>query len=137
MDESESQAEAYLAEAWTTLEGARILFEAREDAGSARVVNNAYAALEQALSAGIAASGEDVPRRHRQKVLDFFDLYEDDELQSIRLKWQSRRESARYVDFKGAKLSVPEDVFDRDDAEKALNDAEPVLTFVDSILDAT
>jgi HEPN domain-containing protein len=105
MDGSESRAEAYLAEARTTLEGARILFETREDAGSAQVVNNAYAALEHALSAGIARDRRGIPRRHRQKVLEFFDLYDDDELLSVCLKWQSRRESARYVDFDGPELS--------------------------------
>lgn len=51
MSDKERQAKAYLNEAETTLDGARILLECR-DFGHAQVVKNAYDALEQALSAG-------------------------------------------------------------------------------------
>lgn len=132
---NQRQADAYLHEANVTLEGARLLYEQREDVGFEQVVTNAYAALEQALSAGIAAHGEDIPRDHRRKVIEFFDIY-DDRLRGLCLKWQSRRETARYVDFDGPDLSVPSERFDANDAAESLDDAQEVVAFVESRLEA-
>lgn len=70
MSDKEKQARAYLDEARTTLDGARIIFEARNE-GYAQVVKNGYDALEQALSAGIAYEGEDIPQYHNGKVTKF------------------------------------------------------------------
>lgn len=128
----ERQADAYLDEAIVTLDGARLLYEQRDDSGFGQVVTNAYAALEQALSAGIAAHGRDIPRDHRRKVLEFFEIYDDDRLQGICLKWQSRRDTAQYVDFDGPRLSVPSERFGKEEAAQSLDDAEEVIEFVKS-----
>lgn len=127
-----SQAEAYLAEAKSTLNGARILHESDEEVGSAMVVKNAYDAFEQALSAGIAYSEEDIPRSHHAKVQKFFQIYDHDELENSALKWVRQREEARYVDFTGSELSIPEEKFDRSDAAAILMDAEAVIEFVEN-----
>lgn len=129
MSRKEAQADAYLEEAETTLEGARILHESREG-GHAQVVKNAYDALEQALSAGIAHEGEDIPQYHKGKVTKFFGLYEHDSLEQKSLKWLSRRETARYVDFERGSLSIPEKNFDESDAEDIIRDATATVEFV-------
>lgn len=131
MTKRDRQAEAYLSEARRTLDGARILFEVREEEGFAQVVKNAYDALEQALSAGIAHRGADIPRTHAGKVSRFFALYEDDSLEATALRWLSRRETARYVDFEGSELSVPEQRLGKSDAEAILVDAGRVLEYVE------
>lgn len=100
MSRKEEQARAYLDEAKVTLDGAQILSESRDE-GFAQVVKNAYDALEQALSAGIARRGRDVPQYHHGKVERFFTLYDHDRLERKSLKWLSERETAQYVDFKG------------------------------------
>lgn len=129
MTDKETQAKAYLDEATTTLDGAKILFEHR-NSGYAQVVKNAYDALEQALSAGIAHEGEDIPQYHNGKVTKFFGLYEHDSLEQKSLKWLSKRETARHVDFEGGNLSIPEENFDESDAEEILEDAETTIEFV-------
>lgn len=129
MPNKENQAKAYLDEAKTTLDGAKILFESR-NGGYAQVVKNAYDALEQALSAGIAFEGEDIPQYHNGKVTKFFGSYEHDTLERKSLKWLSKRETARYVDFEGGSLSIPQENFDESDAEEILEDAEATIEFV-------
>jgi HEPN domain-containing protein len=128
MSDKRTQAAAYLDEA-TTLDGAKILFEHRSG-GYAQVVKNAYDALEQALSAGIAHKGEDIPQYHNGKVTRFFGLYERDSLEQKSLKWLSKRETARYVDFEAGRFSIPEENFDESDAEEILEDAQATLEFV-------
>jgi HEPN domain-containing protein len=46
------------------------------------------------------------------------------------LKWLSKRETARYVDFEAGSLSIPEENFDESDAEEILEDAQATLEFV-------
>ena len=129
MSDKRTQAAAYLDEATTTLDGVKILFEHRSG-GYAQVVKNAYDALEQALSAGIAHKGEDIPQYHNGKVTRFFGLYEHDSLEQKSLKWLSKRETARYVDFEAGSLSIPEENFDESDAEEILEDAEATIESV-------
>lgn len=125
------QAEAYLDEATSTLAGARVLYESDEPVSPAMVVKNAYDAFEQALSAGIAYEGEDIPRSHHAKVQTFFQLFDHDELEKAALKWVSQREEARYVDFTGDGLSVPGEQFDDRDATAIISDAEAAIEFVE------
>lgn len=129
MSNKEEQARAYPDEAKVTLDGARILFESRDE-GFAQVVKNAYDAMEQALSAGIAHRGKDVPQYHHGKVERFFALYTHNRLEEKSLKWLSERETAQYVDFKGNSLSVPEENFDESDAAEILQDAADAVEFV-------
>lgn len=135
MPNGSEQASAYLSEAETTLESARVLAEDDPDAFASQIVKNAYDALEQALSAGIAARGEDIPRRHGAKIQRYFESLDAEELEQTAFEWHSRRSNAQYVDFRGSELSVPSKNFDRDDAEQILMDAEELLEFVRERLD--
>lgn len=129
-DRKREQASAYLAEAERTLDSAHVLFEADPERFASQVVKNGYDALEQALSAGIAATGREVPRRHPGELQAFFGEHDDAELERTATHRLSRRDEAQYVDFDGRSLSVPSDHFDRDDAERVLDDAADVLQYV-------
>lgn len=135
MPERGEQADAYLAEAETTLRSARVLHERDSAEFAPQVVKNAYDALEQALSAGIAARGEDVPRRHGAKIQRYFDPLDADELERRAFHWHSRRSDAQYVDFRGKELSVPSRNFDHEDAEEILDDAERIIELVGGRMD--
>lgn len=124
------QAEAYLEEAEKTLESARTLFDEEPEEFASQTVKNAYDAMEQALSAGIAARGEDIPRRHHAKIQQYFEPLEADELEQTAFKWHSRRSDAQYVDFKGTEISVPSKNFNRSDARQILSDADEILDMV-------
>lgn len=130
MSGGDERARAYLDEATTTLRSAQVLFEEDPDGFASQVVKNAYDALEQAISAGIAARGEDVPIRHGTKIQRYFEPHDADELERIAFGWHARRSDAQYVDFKGTELSVPSNVFDGEDAERVLADAETILGHV-------
>lgn len=129
MPGSDERARAYLDEA-TTLRSAQVLFEDDPDEFAPQIVKNAYDALEQAISAGFAARGEDVPIRHGAKIQRYFEPYDADELERIAFGWHARRSDAQYVDFKGTEISVPSRVFDREDAERILVDSETILGHV-------
>lgn len=130
MPDRDEQTSAYLHEAQTTLRSARVLLEDDPDAFAPQVVKNAYDALEQALSAGIAARDEDIPRRHSAKIQEFFDPLDANDLQETAFRWHARRSDAQYVDIKGGELSVPSSNFDRGDAERIVEDAERIIDFV-------
>lgn len=68
MPDRSEQASAYLSEAVTTLDSAKVLLDGDATAFAPQIVKNAYDALEQALSAGIAARGDDIPRCHGAKI---------------------------------------------------------------------
>lgn len=75
---SGEQAQAYLEEARLTLASARAIFEAANSGRTdmwAQVVKNGYDAIEQAVSAAIAAAGGRIPRQHPAKITEFIDLY--------------------------------------------------------------
>jgi HEPN domain-containing protein len=135
MPNGSEQASAYLSEAETTLDSARVLFENDSESFASQVVKNAYDALEQALSAGIAARGEDIPRRHGAKIQRYFEPLDAEELERTAFDWHSRRSNAQYVDFRGSELSVPSKNFDRDDAEQIISDTEELLEFVRGRMD--
>jgi len=130
MPNRNEQATAYLSEAETTLESARVLSERDPAAFASQIVKNAYDALEQAVSARIAARGADIPRRHGAKIQRFFAPLDADELESAAFEWHARRSDAQYVDYRGTDLSVPSENFDADDAESILEDADDIVEFV-------
>lgn len=130
MPNRNEQASAYLSEAETTLRSAQVLFENDPDAFASQIAKNAYDALEQALSAGIAARGEEIPRRHGAKIQRFFGPLDADELEEKTFRWHARRSDAQYVDFRGSELSVPSANFDRDDAREILASATEIIGFV-------
>lgn len=133
MPDRSEQASAYLDEAETTLRSAKVLLDDDPSAFASQVVKNAYDALEQALSAGIAAREEEIPRRHGAKIQRFFEPLSGDGIDTLQqraLGWHARRSDAQYVDFRGSDLSVPSENFDASDAEEIVADAERVLAFV-------
>jgi HEPN domain-containing protein len=137
---SEEQAAAYLREADLTLQSARTVFDAAtlDDPLWAQVVKNGYDAIEQAVSAAIAAQGERIPRKHPAKINTFLDLYDpDDALEDRLLDWLRRRSDAQYVDIRGDEVNIPHEQFDRGDAERILDDADAVLTYVRQAVDVS
>lgn len=136
---SEEQAEAYLEEAELTLESARAIYRSAENSGEdlwAQVVKNGYDAMEQAVSAAIAAENEAIPRNHPGKINVFIETYEPgDEVEDLLLHWLQRRSSSQYVDIRGNEINVPHEQFDRDDADRILEDAETVLENVRGSVD--
>ncbi|MFB6176911.1 MAG: hypothetical protein ABEI99_07175 [Halobaculum sp.] len=100
------------------------------------MVKNGYDAIEQAVSAGIAARGESIPRNHPGKIETFLDCYEPPtEIEDLLLYWLQRRSSSQYVDIRGDELNVPHEQFDRSDGERILDDAETVIEYVRPRLD--
>lgn len=134
---SEEQAEAYMEEARLTFESARAIEESSDDRDdmAAQVVKNAYDAIEQAISAAIASTGEAIPRKHPAKVNRFIGLFEpEEELEQTLLYWLRRRSDSQYVDIRGDEINIPHEQFDRADAERIMDDAETVIGRVESIL---
>lgn len=84
----------------------------------------------------IAYKSEGIPQYHNGKVAEFFGLYEHDSLEDKSLKWLSKRETARYVDFESGSLSIPEENFDESDAEEILEDAKETIEFVSEQIEA-
>lgn len=136
---SEEQAEAYFEEAELTLESAEAIYNSAEESGEnlwAQVVKNGYDAIEQAVSAGIAAENEAIPRNHPGKINTFIQLYEPgEEIEDILLHWLQRRSSSQYVDIRGDEINIPHEQFTEDDAEQILQDIESVLEYVEKQLD--
>lgn len=131
---TDEQARAYLREATLTLESARAVHEAASDANRlwAQVVKNGYDAIEQAVSAGIADRERAVPRRHPAKINAFIDCFEPPEsLEDRLLYWLRRRSDTQYVDIRGDEINVPHEQFGRSDAERVLEDAKRVLSYVE------
>lgn len=127
------QAEAYLREAELTLESAETIQESSESGGEmwAQVVKNAYDALEQAASAGIAHRGQRVPRSHTAKIKRFVELYDPgEELSESIFHWLGTRSDSQYVDIRGDEIVIPHELFDREDAEEILEDAARVIELV-------
>lgn len=138
MPDRSEQARAYLSEAETTLKSTCVLLDDDPEAFASQIVKNAYDALEQALSAGIAGRDEDVPRRHGAKIQRYFEPHDSDageRLQETVFKWHARRSNAQYVDFRGDELSVPSENFDADDARDIVADAAEIVAFVRDQLD--
>lgn len=131
---TDEQADAYLEEARLTLSSARAIYRAatmEQEALWADVVKNGYDAIEQAVSAGIAARDERIPRAHPAKIQTFIDLYKPpDQLEDLLLYWLQRRSDSQYVDIRGDKITIPHRVFDADDAERILEDADTVIDYV-------
>lgn len=131
---SEEQADAYLTEAELTLESAEAIYVSADESGEnlwAQVVKNGYDAIEQAISAGIAADNEAIPRNHPGKINTFLDRYEPgEEVEGLLLHWLQRRSNSQYVDIRGEEINIPHEQFTREDAEQILEDAETVLGYV-------
>lgn len=131
---SEEQAQAYLEEARLTLASAEAIHRTAEESGNnlwAQVVKNGYDAIEQAISAGIAAENDAIPRNHPGKINTFIELYEPgDELEHLLLHWLRHRSTSQYVDLRGDEISIPHEQFGQEDAVAILKDAETILEYV-------
>lgn len=132
---SDEQAGAYLEEARLTLSSARAIYSVAEQSGEnlwAQVVKNGYDAIEQAISAALAKSGESIPRRHPAKVNEFIEVCQPGEdLEETLLYWLGRRSDSQYVDIRGETVNVPHEQFTRQDAEKIIHDAESMIGWID------
>ena len=127
------QAAAYLREARLTLKSAKTIYESSASGEEmwAQVVKNAYDALEQAASAGIAHRGQKIPRSHTAKIKRFVELYDPrEELSESILHWLGMRSDSQYVDIRGDKIVVPHELFNQEDAAKILKNAEEVIELV-------
>ncbi len=94
-------------------------------------MKNGYDAIEQSISAGIAADNEAIPRTHPGKINTFLDLYDPGEnVENLLLEWLSRRSSSQYVDIRGDNIVVPHEQFTREDAEQILEDMDTVFEYV-------
>lgn len=132
------QATAYLREARLTLRSARTIYESSESRGDmwAQVVKNAYDALEQAASAGIAHRNKRIPRSHTAKIRRFIELYDPTKELSERLfHWLGMRSDSQYVDIRGDEVVVPHKLFNQEDAEDILEDAEEVIELIGRKID--
>lgn len=131
---TDEQADAYLAEAELTLSSARAIHQAATDTQEnlwAQVVKNGYDAIEQAISAAIAARDERIPRAHPAKINTFIDLYKTrEDIEETLLYWLRRRSDSQYVDIRGDTINIPHERFNQEDAERILDDAQAVLTYV-------
>jgi len=131
---SEEQADAYIEEAQLTMESAEAIYSSGKETGEAlwaQVVKNGYDAIEQAVSAGIAAENEAIPRNHPGKINTFIELYKPpEEIEDLLLQWLHRRSSSQYVDIREDKVNVPHEMFDLEDAKQILGDAETVFEYV-------
>ena len=136
---SEEQAAAYLEEAELTLESAEAIYNAAANSGHAlwaQVVKNGYDAIEQAVSAGIAAENEPIPRTHPGKINTFISLYEPgDDVGDTLLHWLQRRSNSQYVDIRGEDINIPHEQFTREDATQILEDGETVLEYIREQID--
>lgn len=129
----EEQAAAYVREARLTLKSARTIYESSASGERmwAQVVKNAYDALEQAASAGIAHRGQRIPRSHTAKIKRFVELYDPvEELSESIFHWLGMRSDSQYVDIRGDEIVVPHELFNQDDAAKILKDAEEVIELI-------
>jgi HEPN domain-containing protein len=97
----------------------------------AQVVKNGYDAIEQAVSAAIAAEDEAIPRRHPAKINRFIELHEPSEaVESTLHEWLRRRSEAQYVDIRGDEINIPHELFDHEDAQQMIQDAEMILQHI-------
>lgn len=132
---ADDQSAVYLTEAGLTLSSARAIFEtasAQQEPLWAAVVKNGYDAMEQAVSAAIAAQEERIPRAHPAKIQTFVNLHQPpDRVESVLLYWLERRSTSQYVDIRGDEITVPHTQFDRNDADRILDDVRTVIDYVE------
>lgn len=136
---SEKQVDAYMKAAELTLESAQAIYRTAQETGDelwSQVVKNGYDSIEQAISAGIAAEGESIPRNHPGKVNTFVATFDPpEEIEDELLHWLQRRSSSQYVDIRGDEVNVPHEQFTREDAKQILNAADTVIDYVQNRLD--
>ncbi len=129
----EEQAVAYIVEAERTLMSARSIAGSASAADLlwAQAVKNGYDAIEQAVSAAVAARGDRIPRRHPATINAFLTEYDPPaKLEDRLLEWLHRRSDALSVDICGEDVTVRHERFDQTDAEEILADAEAVIEYV-------
>ena len=135
MPNGSEQASAYLSEAETTLQSARVLAEDDPDTFASQIVKNAYDAV------GTGAFGR---RRSAWRGRSATTRREDPALLRAARRPRAGRDGVRLAlapeqrtvrRFQGSELSVPSKNFDRDGAEQILADTEKLLEFVRERMD--
>lgn len=134
MDLKKEQSKKYFEEAKISLVAAKTLFEnAKENDLDlwAHIVKNCYDAIESGICSYLAFKDKVIPIKHPEKVNLFLNNIKiPKKLEKKIYFWLGKRSSAQYVDIKDDKLSVPHELFEERDAEKAIEDSEEVLEFI-------
>lgn len=138
MSLKKEQSKKYIEEAELTMASAQAIFERAKEEDKdlwANVVKSCYDAIEQALSSAIAAKEEKIPIQHPEKINKFIELFKiPKRLEEMLSFWLGKRSSAQYVDIKYGKISVPHELFNEEDAEKALKEAEEIINEVKTLV---
>jgi len=138
MSLKKEQSKKYMEEAELSLSVAESAFnKAKENDLDlwAHVIKNCYDAIEQAVSSTIAAKEERIPIQHPGKIKRFIDLLKPSkEVENKIYFWLGKRASAQYVDIKDDKLSVPHELFDEEDAKKAMDDCKEIISEIKELI---
>lgn len=131
MNLKKEQSKKYMEEAELTIDAAQAIFDKAKEEDKdlwAHVIKCCYDAIEQAVSSAIAEKEEKIPIRHPEKINKFTELFDvPKELDEKISFWSGKRSSAQYIDIKNDKLSVPHELFDEEDAKKALEESKTVI----------
>lgn len=138
MNLKKEQSEKYMEEAELSMSAAESVYERAKESDLdlwAHVIKSCYDAIEQAVSPAIASSGEKIPIKHPEKINKFIELFKPPkEVEEIIYFWLGKRASAQYVDVKDNKISVPHELFDEEDAKKALDESREVVDEIKRII---
>lgn len=139
MDLRKKQADEYIKEAKLTLLSAKAVFEKAKESDLdlwSHVVKSCYDAMEQAMSSILAFNDKIIPKQHPAKATAFLNLVKPArEVRKTILYWLGKRGSAQYIDIRGDKIVVPHEIFDEDDAEKAIEDSETMIEFCKELIE--
>lgn len=131
MNLKKEQSEKYIEEAELTLYSAEAVFNRAKEEDKelwANVIKSCYDAIEQAISSAIASKGEKIPIKHPEKINKFNELFEvSDKLKEKIFFWLGKRASTQYVDIKNDKIFVPHELFEEEDARKALEESKEIV----------
>lgn len=131
MNLKKEQSEKYMEEAELTMISAQAVFDKAKEEDKdlwANVVKGCYDAIEDAICSAIALREERIPIKHPDKIDKFSELFGvSEELDEKISFWLGKRASAQYVDIKDNKISVPHELFDEEDAKKALDETREII----------
>lgn len=134
---NKKQSQGYLEESKLSLEAAKTLFEDSEKNNRnlwAQIVKISYDSIEQAISSALAFKEQVIPKDHPAKISKFLNTYKINErIQRILFFWLKKRSSSQYVDIKDNKVMIPNEIFDKKDAEKIIRDCKEVISFIEEI----
>jgi len=135
MELKDKQAEKYLEEAELSLRAAESIFDLNDEEMYAHVVKNCYDSIEQSISSALAKKDLMIPKEHPAKITEFVNAYNPEiKIKEILFYWLRKRSSSQYVDIKDGKIIVPHEIFEKEDAEKALEDCEKIIDYIKKLI---